>query len=99
MGTHPIFESDFDCLTEMSLYQEVRLFSSVRQREEVENKAELYSIIKTLQELEKAYIKDAVPSDVYTTQCSKLLVQYKNVLPVADITSGFCRKISSRLPP
>ena len=41
----------------MSLYQEVRLFSSVRQREEVENKAELYSIIKTLQELEKAYIK------------------------------------------
>ena len=42
---------------EMSLYQEVRLFSSVRQREEVENKAELYSIIKTLQELEKAYIK------------------------------------------
>merc|ERR1711893_37170 len=87
MGTHPIFESDFDCLTEMSLYQEVRLFSSVRQREEVENKAELYSIIKTLQELEKAYIKDAVPSDVYTTQCSKLLVQYKNVLPVADITS------------
>ena len=44
-------------IIEMSLYQEVRLFSSVRQREEVENKAELYSIIKTLQELEKAYIK------------------------------------------
>ena len=44
-------------IIDMSLYQEVRLFSSVRQREEVENKAELYSIIKTLQELEKAYIK------------------------------------------
>jgi len=72
----------------MSLYQEVRLYSSARQREDIENKAELYSIIKTLQELEKAYIKDAVPSEIYTSQCSKLLVQYKSALPVSEITSG-----------
>lgn len=75
----------------MSLYQEVRLYSSARQREDIENKAELYSIIKTLQELEKAYIKDAVPSDIYTSQCSKLLVQYKSALPVSEVTSGKIR--------
>ena len=42
------------------LYQEVKLYSTARERERFDNLAELYSIIKTLQALEKAYIKDSV---------------------------------------
>ena len=36
----------------MSLYQEIRLYTNATQREAFDNKAELYSIIKTIQELE-----------------------------------------------
>ena len=39
--------------------------------------ADLFSILTTLQQLEKAYIRDAVTPKEYTAACSKLLVQYK----------------------
>lgn len=42
------------------LYQEVKLYNNARERENYDNMAELYSIVKTLQALEKAYIKDSV---------------------------------------
>lgn len=42
------------------LLQEVKLYSTAREREKFDNLAELYSIIKTLQALEKAYIKDSI---------------------------------------
>lgn len=39
--------------------------------------ADLYAVINTMQNLEKAYIKDRVTAKEYTAACSKLLVQYK----------------------
>lgn len=39
--------------------------------------ADLYAVISTLQNLEKAYIRDCVTPQEYTAACSKLLVQYK----------------------
>ena len=36
----------------MSIYQEIRLYNNANQREAFDNRAELYSIIKTIQELE-----------------------------------------------
>ncbi|CAK9301743.1 unnamed protein product [Gordionus sp. m RMFG-2023] len=59
------------------LYREIKLYNSPREREKLDNEAELFSVICTLQNLEKAYIKDAVPPKEYTASCSKLLVQYK----------------------
>ncbi|XP_014666441.1 PREDICTED: vacuolar protein sorting-associated protein 28 homolog isoform X2 [Priapulus caudatus] len=59
------------------LYEEVRLYRNAREREKVDNMADLYSVINTIQCLEKAYIKDAVTPKEYTAACSKLLVQYK----------------------
>nr|XP_002131096.1 vacuolar protein sorting-associated protein 28 homolog [Ciona intestinalis] len=59
------------------LYQEVKLYSNAREREKYDNLAELYSIIKTLQALEKAYIKDSITAKDYTGACSKMLEQYK----------------------
>lgn len=42
--------------------------------------AEIYSIIVTLDGLEKAYIKDAVTEAEYTETCTRLLKQYKSSL-------------------
>jgi ESCRT-I complex subunit VPS28 len=59
------------------LMEEVRLFRNPREREKYDNQAELFAVINTLQNLEKAYIKDCVQAKEYTSHCSKLLVQYK----------------------
>ncbi|CAG9813471.1 unnamed protein product [Phaedon cochleariae] len=59
------------------LYEEVKLYNNARQREKFDNLADLYAVINTLQQLEKAYIRDCVTPKEYTGACSKLLVQYK----------------------
>ncbi|NXT38365.1 VPS28 protein, partial [Pelecanoides urinatrix] len=62
-----------------------------------DNMAELFAVVKTLQALEKAYIKDCVSPNEYTAACSRLLVQFKAALKQvqgAEISSidDFCRK-------
>src|SRR5687768_15820197 len=59
------------------LFEEVKLYRNAREREKYDNMADLFSILTTLQQLEKAYIRDAVTPKEYTAACSKLLVQYK----------------------
>ena len=45
------------------LMEEVKLYRNPREREKIDNLAELFAVINTLQCLEKAYIKDSVTSD------------------------------------
>lgn len=59
------------------LYEEVKLYRNAREREKYDNMADLFALISTLQNLEKAYIRDCVTPKEYTAQCSKLLVQFK----------------------
>ncbi|CAH2010426.1 unnamed protein product [Acanthoscelides obtectus] len=59
------------------LYEEVKLYNNAREREKYDNMADLYAVINTLQQLEKAYIRDCVTPKEYTGACSKLLVQFK----------------------
>ncbi|KAG5676434.1 hypothetical protein PVAND_006272 [Polypedilum vanderplanki] len=59
------------------LYEEVKLFRDAREREKYDNMADLFALISTLQNLEKAYIRDCVTPQEYTAACSKLLAQYK----------------------
>lgn len=63
--------------TSPELYEEVKLFRNAREREKYDNMADLYAIINTLQQLEKAYIRDCITPQEYTAACSKYLVQYK----------------------
>jgi len=63
--------------TRPELMEEVKLYRNPREREKMDNLAELFAVINTLQCLEKAYIKDSVRNKEYTGSCSKLLVQYK----------------------
>ena len=58
------------------LQEEIKLYENARQREDYDNRANVFSLIKTIEALEKAYIKDAVTPDQYTTSCNILLDQY-----------------------
>ncbi|XP_044598120.1 uncharacterized protein LOC123274525 [Cotesia glomerata] len=59
------------------LNEEVKLYKNAREREKYDNQADLYAVVNTLQNLEKAYIRDCVTPKEYTAACSKLLVQYR----------------------
>ncbi|XP_060526536.1 vacuolar protein sorting-associated protein 28 homolog [Cylas formicarius] len=63
--------------TRPELYEEVKLHQNTREREKYDNLADLYAVINTLQQLEKAYIRDCVTPKEYTGACSNLLLQYK----------------------
>ena len=49
------------------LMEEVRLYRNPREREKIDNLAELFAVINTLQCLEKAYIRDSVKNKVRPT--------------------------------
>jgi len=51
--------------------------------------AEVFSIIITLDELEKAFLKDAIPEGDYTEICDRLLKQYKALLADEAVSRGF----------
>ena len=56
--------------------EEVKLYENAREREEFDNRANVFALIQTIQALEKAYIKDAVTPADYASQCNLLLVQF-----------------------
>ncbi|XP_032324139.1 vacuolar protein sorting-associated protein 28 homolog isoform X4 [Camelus ferus] len=85
------------------LYEEVKLYKNAREREKYDNMAELFAVVKTMQALEKAYIKDCVTPNEYTAACSRLLVQYKAAfrqVQGSEISSidEFCRKFRLDCP-
>uniref|UniRef100_H9GCW7 Vacuolar protein sorting-associated protein 28 homolog n=1 Tax=Anolis carolinensis TaxID=28377 RepID=H9GCW7_ANOCA len=85
------------------LYEEVKLYKNAREREKYDNMAELFAVVKTMQALEKAYIKDCVTPSEYTAACSRLLVQYKAAFKQVqglEINSidDFCRKFRLDCP-
>ena len=69
--------------------EEVKLSSTAAEREKIDSLAEIYSIIRTIDGLEKAYIKDAVTEQEYTQLCSKLLKQYKSILSDDTVNKEF----------
>lgn len=68
----------------MDKFEEVKLYKLPLDRERYDNMADCYSLINTIQRLEKAYIRDAVTSKEYTAACSKLLTQYKAAFKQID---------------
>ncbi len=64
----------------ISLDEEVKLSSAPADRDLLDSLAEIYSIIITLEALEKAFNKDSVADTDYTDICTRLLKQYKSNL-------------------
>ena len=56
------------------LMEEVRLYRNPREREKMDNLAELFAVINTLQCLEKAYIRDSVKNKVRLLARSSLII-------------------------
>ncbi|CAI7666747.1 unnamed protein product [Penicillium pancosmium] len=73
----------------INLDEEVKLVSSSGERDLYESLAEIYSIIVTLDGLEKAYIKDVVTETEYTETCTRLLKQYKSSLGDESVSQSF----------
>ena len=65
------------------------MVSSSGERDLYESLAEIYSIIVTLDGLEKAYIKDVVTEAEYTETCTRLLKQYKSSLGDDRVSQEF----------
>lgn len=63
--------------------------SSSAERDLYESLAEIYSIIVTLDGLEKAYIRDVVTETEYTETCARLLKQYKSSLGDEAVAQKF----------
>lgn len=55
----------------------VKLYSNTKERETYENLADLFSIVKSVEHLEKAFIRDSISAADYTPACMKLIAQFK----------------------
>lgn len=73
----------------INLDQEVKLADNATERELYESLAEIYSIIITLDALEKAYLRDSIQESEYTETCDRLLRQYKSNLADDNVADAF----------
>lgn len=73
----------------ISLDEEIKLAETRTERDVQDSLAEVFSIITTLDELEKAYLKDAVSEIDYTETCDRLLKQYKAILADDAVAKEF----------
>jgi ESCRT-I complex subunit VPS28 len=73
----------------MSAVQEVKLAETRAERDLQDSLAELFSIIVTLDELEKAFLKDAIPEADYTEICDRSLKQYRSILADDGVARAF----------
>ncbi|KAK3672795.1 Vacuolar protein-sorting-associated protein 28 [Recurvomyces mirabilis] len=73
----------------INLDQEVKLADNAAERDLHESLAEIYSIIITLDALERAYLRDSIKESEYTETCDRLLRQYKSNLADETVQSAF----------
>lgn len=76
-------------LTQNPLLQELKLSTTSAERDLYDSLAEIYSIIITLDALEKAYLKDSISENAYAETCSRLLNQYKSNLADETVARAF----------
>lgn len=64
--------------------EEIPLYQNGREREELDEQANLFSIIMATEHLERAFARDAIDPKEYTEHCKKLISQFRlaeRVLP------------------
>lgn len=59
------------------LEDEVVLYRNARERQAYDDQATLFSIILATEHLERAYARDAITNQEYTTECNKLISQFR----------------------
>lgn len=67
----------------------MKLADTRAERDLQDSLAEIFSIIITLDELEKAFLKDAIPEAEYAEICERSLKQYKSILADEAVARAF----------
>jgi len=67
----------------------VKLADTRAERDLQDSLAEIFSIIVTLDELERAFLKDAIPEADYTEICERSLKQYKSLTSDEVVAKAF----------
>lgn len=67
----------------------MKLADTRAERDLQDSLAEIFSILVTLDELEKAFLKDAIPEADYTEICERSLKQYKSILADDTVMNAF----------
>ncbi|KAI9806544.1 MAG: Vacuolar protein-sorting-associated protein 28 [Piccolia ochrophora] len=73
----------------INLDEEVKLTTDPSSRDLYDSLAEIYSIIVTLDAVEKAYTKDSVTEAEYTATCTRLLKHYRTILADDTVAREF----------
>ncbi|CAN9337486.1 unnamed protein product [Alternaria alternata] len=73
----------------INLDEEVKLSATNAERDLKDSLAEIYSIIITLDAIEKAYLKDSIAEADYTETCNRLMKQYKSNLANETVAQAF----------
>ncbi|KAK4153237.1 vacuolar protein sorting-associated [Chaetomidium leptoderma] len=73
----------------INLDEEVKLADTRAERDLQDSLAEIFSIIVTIDELEKAFLKDAIPEADYTEICERSLKQYKSLVADDTVAKAF----------
>jgi len=60
-----------------SIPQEIDLYDSIKELDALESQADLYAIILATEHLERNFARDSISHKEYTTECLKLLSQFK----------------------
>ena len=68
-------------------FQEIKAYDGTSERDQLEDLADLYSIIRTTNSLEVAFSRDAVSLNEYNELCTRLISQYKTT-EQALVSSG-----------
>ncbi|OLY82143.1 Vacuolar protein sorting-associated protein 28-like protein [Smittium mucronatum] len=62
----------------------MKLATTFKEREEYDNKAYLYAILQSLELLERAFFRDSITQEEYSSACAKFISQYKSVSRVLE---------------
>ncbi|KAK3382960.1 ESCRT-1 complex, Vps28 subunit [Lasiosphaeria ovina] len=73
----------------INLDEEVKLTETRAERDLQDSLAEIFGIIVTIDELEKAFLKDAIPEADYTEICERSLKQYKSLVADETVAKAF----------
>jgi ESCRT-I complex subunit VPS28 len=66
---------------------EVELYTTSKERQMYDDQANLYAIIMATEHLERAFARDAITREEYTTECNKLISQFR-LAEKAALTPG-----------
>ncbi|CAK7265451.1 Vacuolar protein-sorting-associated protein 28 [Sporothrix epigloea] len=73
----------------INLNEEVKLTETRAERDLQGSLAEIFSIIVTIDELEKAFLKDAITEADYTDICERSLKQYNSILKDETVAAAY----------